>query len=242
MARIDTDPETVGSIASRCLLYTLLLAAVGLLPTLDIATNPFGREILFTEYSYVQLGQSVALIAGIISASLLLLRKIVPQLSFLLIALLAGALVREADSFLDMLANGLWQTIVALILIAIGIELATQKKAIRTQIAWLSSHFSLGLMMAGFVIVMGFARFFGQGPLWQQIMGEHYTKTIKYFAEESVELMGYVILMIGVIEFGVASIRRFGIAIRPAHHRSRSRERQSPQFRQGPPIGGRSRE
>ncbi len=60
------------------------------------------------------------------------------------------------DSFLDYLVDGLWQTIVALILIAVSIQLGFQRKALREQFAWLSKHFSLGLMLAGFAIVMGF--------------------------------------------------------------------------------------
>ena len=200
---------TVGSIGARCIFYAILLSGVGFLPALDIAMNPFDREILFNEYSFVQLAQSVTLIIGILAAGRLLYLKVMPQLSFLIAALLACALVREADSFLDALADGLWQTVVALLLVGIVFHLARNRKAIQTQIAWLGGHFSLGLMLAGFVIVMGFARVFGRGAMWQQIMGDRYTKTIKYFAEESIELMGYVILIVGVIEFSVAASRRF---------------------------------
>lgn len=200
---------TVRSVGARCIFYTILFAGVGFLPALDIAINPYDREILFTEFSFVQLAQFITLIIGILAAGRLLFIKVLPQLSFLIVALLACALVREADSFLDALADGLWQILVALILVGVGLHLARQKKAIQTQIAWLGSHFSLGLMLSGFVIVMGFARVFGRGAMWQQIMGAQYTKTIKYFAEESVELMGYVILIVGVIEFSFAAVRLF---------------------------------
>ena len=201
--------ETVASIAVRCLLYTLIFVAVGYLPALDIATNPFNREILFTEYSYTQLGQSVALLAGIVASALLLRRRVLSQLGLLIVALLTCALVRESDSFLDSVADGLWQMIVLLILVAVTLQMMAQKRALQTQVAWLGSHFSFGLMLAGFAIIMGFSRVFGRGEMWRQIMGESYSKTIKYFAEESVELMGYAILMIGVIEFSLAAMRHF---------------------------------
>lgn len=200
---------TVAGIGARCLLYTLLFVAVGFLPALDISVNPFDRDILFTEYSFSQLGQSLALLAGILAAGLLLYRSVLPQLGFLVAALLTCALVRESDSFLDYVVDGLWQAIVAAILIAVAIQLRSQRKAIQDQVALLGNHFSFGLMLAGFSIVMGFSRVFGRGDMWQAIMGENYNKTIKYFAEESVELMGYVILIIGVIEFSIAASRRF---------------------------------
>ena len=40
-------------------------------------------------------------------------------------------------------------------------------------------------------------------------MGEHYNVSVKNFAEESIELLGYVLLTIGVIEFSVAALRQF---------------------------------
>ncbi len=210
MTGIGKKSETVGSIAARAIYYMLLLACVGLLPLLDIDTKPFGREILFTEHSFVQLAQSLALVMGIVAAGLLLYRKVLPQLSFLIVALLACALVREADSFLDQLVDGLWQVMVTLILVAAVFHLVAQKKAVNEQIAWLGGHFSLGLMLSGFVIATGFARVFGRGALWEGIMGDNYDSTIKNFAEESIELLGYVILTIGVIEFSVAALRQFG--------------------------------
>lgn len=187
----------------------LLFVGVGYLPFLDIITNPFDREILFTEYSFVQLAQSLTLVIGIVAASLLLYRKVLPQLAFLIVVLLTCALVREADSFLDKVADGLWQVMVFMILVGAASHIASKRKALNVQIAWLGGHFSLGLMLAGFVIVTGFSRFFGQGALWQQIIGESYDKSVKYFAEESAELLGYVILMIGVVEFSVAALRQF---------------------------------
>jgi hypothetical protein len=209
MTDIGKKFETIGSIAARAILYMLLFAGVGLLPLLDITTNPFGRDILFTEYSFVQLAQSLALVMGIVAAGLLLYREVLPQLTFLIVVLLSCALVREADSFLDQLVNGLWQAMVTLILVGAVFHLVAQRKAINAQIGWLGGHFSLGLMLSGFVIVTGFARVFGQGALWQKIMGDHYNKSVKYFAEESIELLGYVILTIGVIEFSVAALRQF---------------------------------
>ncbi len=74
MTDIGKKSETIGSIAARAIFYMLLLACVALLPLLDIVTKPFDREILFTEYSFVQLAQSLALVMGIVAAGLLFYR------------------------------------------------------------------------------------------------------------------------------------------------------------------------
>ncbi len=186
----------------------LLLVGVGLVPFLDVVTNTFDQSLLFTEYSYVELTQTFTLLVGIIAAGYLLYRRIFPQLSFLIVTLLTCALVREADSFLDLLADGLWQAVVALILVGALLHLPSKRQALNAQIAWLGNHFSCGLMLSGFVIATGFSRTFGQGALWERIMGDQYNRSVKNFAEESLELLGYVILVIGVIEFCIAASRQ----------------------------------
>ena len=200
---------TIGGLAARCIFYTLMMSGVALLPAIDIATNPFDREILFAEFSFVQWAQNLTLVIGLVVTGYLYCLNVLPQLSLLFASLLMCALVRETDTFLDSVADGLWQTLVLVILVGTGSRLIRNRQALKAQIAWLGNQFGLGLMLAGFVIIMGFARIFGRGEMWQQIMGDHYTKTIKYFAEESVELMGYVILAIGIVEFSIAAIRHF---------------------------------
>lgn len=205
----NNGTATIGNLAARCILYAALMSAVAFFPALDIATNPFDREILFTEYSFVQMAQTATLVLGVIVTGYLLYNNVLPQLSLLFVALLACALVRESDAFLDAVTDGLWQALIVLILSGAAFRLFRHTDALKSQIAWLGNQFGLGLMLAGFVIVMGFARMFGRGEMWQQIMGDRYTKTIKYFAEESVELMGYVILLIGIIEISIAARRSF---------------------------------
>jgi hypothetical protein len=200
---------TVKSIGIRAFLYMILFAVIGLLPVLDITWNPFDREILFTEFSFVQFAQSIMLVIGIVATSRLIREKVLVELCVLFVFLLVCALVREADSFLDRIFDGLWQILIAILLAGAIYHYVKHKTAINEQIAWLGGHFSLGLMLAGFVIVTGFARVFGLGSMWKEVMGDQYTKTIKYFAEESVELLGYGILVVGIIEFSIAALRHF---------------------------------
>lgn len=201
--------ETIPSIAWRGLLYGALFAVVGFLPALDVSLNLFGRDLLFAEFSFVQFGQVAALVACIIAASRLVVAGILPHASAVIVGLLSCAVIRESDAHLDRLADGLWQALLFAILAGTAIFAGRYQSTINQQIAWLTSHYSLGFIIAGFISVVGFARVFGRGAMWQQIMGDSYTKSVKYFAEESVELLGYTLLMIGIIEFSMAAVRQF---------------------------------
>ncbi len=202
-------PETLGSLAARVFLYMILFVAAGYVPLLDIALNPFDLETVFTDYSFLETTQSLTLLIGIVVTGMLVFRNVLPEMNILMAALLSCALVRESDSFLDKLYDGLWQIIVALILAGTIYFLAKNKSALKEQVAWLGRHFSLGLMVAGFVIVTGFSRSFGSGRLWLQLIGDMSYREVQDFAQESIELLGYLILLIGLIEFSIAARRQF---------------------------------
>ncbi len=83
---------TIWQIGIRCILSAMLLALVGLLPALDIAVNPFDREILFTEFSFVQITQSATLMLALLVCGYLLYNNVLPQLFPLFMSLLAFAM------------------------------------------------------------------------------------------------------------------------------------------------------
>jgi hypothetical protein len=47
---------------------------------------------------------------------------------------------------------------------------------------------------------MVFARLFGQKVLWKTMMGENYVRLTVRAIEESCELVGYLLILIGAIE------------------------------------------
>ena len=201
--------ESLGGLAARAFLYMILFIAIGYVPLLDVAFNPWGLETVFTDYSFLEMTQTLFLLIGLGTIAALAFRGLLPQLNILMAALLTAALVRESDGFLDLIYDGLWQIIVALLLAGIVYFLAKNKTALREQVVWLGRHFSLGLMMAGFVTITGFSRSYGSGDMWKNAMGDRFYREIQDFAQESMELLGYLILLIGLIEFSVAVRRQF---------------------------------
>ena len=59
----------------------------------------------------------------------------------------------------------------------------------------------LALMFAGSVILFAFVGLVGHEPLWQAILGDDYRRIVKLAVEEFIELIGYLLWLIGAIEY-----------------------------------------
>ena len=56
-------------------------------------------------------------------------------------------------------------------------------------------------MFAGAVMIFGFVRIVGHESLWQAILGELYQPIVAIAVEEFVELIGYLLWLVGAIEY-----------------------------------------
>lgn len=63
---------------------------------------------------------------------------------------------------------------------------------------------SSGLFMVGFLITYVFSRFFGREKFWRTLMEDGYLRMVKATAEEGIELLGYCLLFIALIELLVS--------------------------------------
>jgi|WetSurMetagenome_2_1015567.scaffolds.fasta_scaffold236648_2 hypothetical protein len=67
---------------------------------------------------------------------------------------------------------------------------------------------SSGAFFLGFLITYVFSRFFGKKTLWMAMLGDSYTRNAKNLAEEGIELLGYTLIMISVVELLVFAIQK----------------------------------
>ncbi len=58
-----------------------------------------------------------------------------------------------------------------------------------------------GMLLAGFLTVFVFSRLFGCKILWESAMADGYMRCIKNMAEESLELLGYLFIAFGAVEY-----------------------------------------
>lgn len=59
---------------------------------------------------------------------------------------------------------------------------------------------SSGAFFIGFLVCFVFSRLFGKTTLWKALLEETYNRSAKNLAEEGIELLGYAIILISVVE------------------------------------------
>ena len=135
-------------------------------------------------------------------------------------------LIRECDYFLDRyLLDNLWQVLVgvagALVIVY------TYRARRRLRIAWgrVWPSPGLALLYAGAVILFGFVHLVGHEPLWMAILGDDYRRIAKLAVEEFIELIGYLLWLIGTIEYTYQARAIAYREPRPAAQRRRQKRR-----------------
>ncbi|NQU86605.1 MAG: hypothetical protein HQ541_12665 [Mariniphaga sp.] len=73
---------------------------------------------------------------------------------------------------------------------------------------------SSGSFFIGFLVTYLFSRLFGKTSFWMELMGDAYHRTAKNMAEEGIELLGYTIILISVVELLVIVFKKKPINIR----------------------------
>lgn len=194
----------------RAGLYVLLIAGCGQLAYLEAGHFSQSR---FTEHGLVELAQSLVLAAS--AALLLFVRQVqraLPTVTLLMLAFVASSLVREQDYWLDThIARHTWKVMVALIALPTLALVVRRRHRFADEFRHYSNTFSFGLFASGVLVTYVFSRLFGRQSLWQTIMQERYLRSFKNAAEEMVELLGYALILIAIIEL-VLLARRWRLA------------------------------
>ena len=135
-------------------------------------------------------------------------------------------LIRECDYFLDeYIIDNLWQALVG---VALAFVIAyTYRARKRLRIAWFRIWPSPGIALwfAGATILFVFVQFVGQESLWTSILGDGYQRIAKLAVEEFIELIGYLLWLIGTIEYTYQSRAIAYREPQPAAQRLRQKRR-----------------
>lgn len=187
------------------LLLTGLLVQMEILwpGSLKLHVVPPGATLGTSEYSPIELMQPIILaVCGLLYAWVARHCPSQRPVAFMFGALALVFIIRELDYFLDRwIVDNFWQA--AFAVTAALIITYTYRHWRRFRIAWLRVWPSPGiaLLFAGACIHFAFVRFVGHEPLWVAILGDGYQRVIKLALEEFIELMGYVLWLIGTIEY-----------------------------------------
>ncbi len=116
---------------------------------------------------------------------------------YLLVAgFFACALIRELDSYLDLILHGFW--IWPANLLALGTIIHVRRHCRGTVLQPMAAFVGTKPyfhMLFGLVVVLVFSRVFGSGTLlWVPLLGETYTHGFKSGLQEGLELFGYLFI------------------------------------------------
>lgn len=188
----------------------------------------FDGDMLGTsEYSPIEIMQPIIL--GVCGALLAWVARYCPSqrpIAFPFGGLALVFLIRECDYFLDrFIIDNLWQVLIGVALALVIVYTYRARKRLR--IAWFRVWPSPGIALwfAGAAVLFVYVQFVGQEALWQSILGDNYHRAAKLAVEEFIELIGYLLWLIGTIEY---AYQARAIAYRepqPAAQRRRQKRR-----------------
>lgn len=190
------------------ILFTFIVTQI-----ISIEGITLGTLSKYNEYSLTETMQMVLIL---LSCLLFLwsarLNNHLKPVSLSLVALMMMVFVRESDFYLDtFLFDGAWQTFVSIILLTTGVYLWKYRVRTREAAESYSQLLSNGFLICGLVVVLVFSRLMGRGIFWKSVIGEEYAslRRVKNIVEESVELMGYTLILFAAIELFIYAVSRW---------------------------------
>jgi len=190
-------PEIFLRAALRVALYCIFIALLFLIPLADAY-----RGSLFNEWSFVEIGQSLMLpiISGMLLYSALRIKALQAS-ALLLLAFTFSSLIRENDHLFDAVHKHLWPVLVALVIVP-ALYLTWRRRVLFfTEMETYTQSTSFGLLIGSILTTYVYSRLYGMGGFWRLSLQENYVRTIKNMSEECVELLGYGLMFLAVVEF-----------------------------------------
>ncbi|WP_299700762.1 hypothetical protein [uncultured Pontibacter sp.] len=198
---VDSDfRKPVLLMGFRVALYSLLLFTLTEIILLD--AHRISRQ--FSEQSYTEYAQEVFLLVSTLIFYLSV--RFFPNqavVGLLLGGLFGMSLIREFDAFLDAhVARHTWKVLAYSLAIVTAFLVYKKKEFFWRQLDGFIRTKAFGIVIAGMLSVFIFSRLYGLEDIWLALMGEEkYMYEITRISEESVELLGYTLIMIGAIEY-----------------------------------------
>lgn len=197
----------------RYLLYFLLIALVTWLLTqlevsypgslrLQVFSGP-GDTLGTSEYSPLEIVQPlILLICGLLMGWIALNLPAQRPLAIGFGGLALTFMIRELDYFLDQfVADNFWQLLIAIIAALVIVYTYRHRRRVTIALARVWPSPGLALLFAGAVILFAFVRLVGHEPLWQSLLADDYRRLVKLAVEEFIELIGYLLWLVGSIEY-----------------------------------------
>ncbi len=192
--------NTVTANIIRIFVYAFLFFLVAKTIEVDMSQQSF-KESSGTEHFQETLILIVALLSYLVAYKFKNLRYFFVGLG----SFAAVSFVRELDAWFEThLFDKGWQVLAVLILIPTIYLLVKNGKDFAKQFASISRTAYFKMLIMGGLVLHVFSRLYGRKVIWKSLLGEtDYRRSIKDASEESIELLGYMMIFIATAELSL---------------------------------------
>ena len=162
-----------------------------------------GDEYGTSEFSAVEIIQLLILLTcGLLMGWVARHSHTQRPLAFLFGGLALVFMIRELHYFFDQyIIDNLWQVLAGIVGALLIAYCFRHLKRLNIALARIWPSPGLTLIFAGAVILFAYSMLVGHEPLWQAMLGDAYARIVKIAVEEFIELIGYLLWLIGTIEY-----------------------------------------
>ncbi|MDH3757314.1 MAG: hypothetical protein OEV10_08720 [Gammaproteobacteria bacterium] len=162
-----------------------------------------GDEYGTSEFSTIEIIQLLILLTcGVLMGWVARQSQTQRPLAILFGGLALVFLIRELHYFFDQyIIDNLWQVLAGISGALLIAYCYRHLKRLNIALARIWPSPGLTLIFAGAVILFAYSMLVGHEPLWQAMLGDAYARIIKLAVEEFIELIGYLLWLIGTVEY-----------------------------------------
>lgn len=189
--------------------FTLFSLVVTLVAMLVVSEVVFLHATAFdyqsSEQSIIELSQDAALtLIIVIAGATAYCNRAWRELFVVIAAVAVMMLIREQNNwFKGNLFSGAWQLGVLSVLLLLGLYLIPRFKHFSEQMVSICQNRYAATGFIGLFILLVFSRLFGRKVIWEGVLGNNFIYSAKMVIEESIELLGYSLILVAVIKLAL---------------------------------------
>ena len=186
----------------RLVIYAALLASIYFIIAYGAAQG------FQDESSVIEVAQEVLLVL-MIGISFYCAKRYVSyhRLNVLLGAIALVSLIREFNNFLnEYLFAHAWTVLVFAALIPTAYYCWRNYRGLHRDIEEVAGSYAFGIVLSGGLVLHVFSRLYGLNTLWMDVMGNDYQRVFARISEESIELLAYTMVFVGICEIALLTV------------------------------------
>lgn len=153
------------------------------------------------ESSLTEIAQELILVMIVVIHGLLLRNAALRHSSALIGGFFLCMLIREMDFAFDLIRHGSWLWFALAVTLAALLYAGRCPQRTLAGLVVFFKHPSYGMLSAGLLTVLLFARLMGMGTLWYTLLADDFIRTVKNAVEEGTELFGYALCRLATLSY-----------------------------------------